>query len=105
MIQPNEDGDDFGLVLLIKEKGGRPEEKTIVELDKSLNKRVPDAKVQGERSTVWGVTDYMQALINLATAMDLSLEKCAQRFGTLSLPASTNGWCFHPALGFTKDRS
>lgn len=52
-----------------------------------------------------GVTDYMEALVDLATSMEISMELCAKRFGTLSLPESTNGWRFHPALGFTKDKT
>jgi CRISPR-associated endonuclease/helicase Cas3 len=37
--------------------------------------------------------------------MEIPMEVCAKRFGTLSLPESTNGWRFHPALGFTKDNT
>ena len=79
-------------------------ETVFVEVDKSLNKRVPDESVQGEHITAWGQTNYMQALTELANELDLSLEACARRFGTVTLPESTNGWLFHPALGFTKAR-
>ena len=34
----------------------------------------------------------------------MSLEGCAKRFGTVSLPESDRGWRFHPALGFAKRR-
>jgi len=104
-LRPNEDGNDYALMLLMEKKGGRRGETTFVELEKSHNKRIPDPKVKGERITVWGETDYMQALTDLATALDMPLDRCAQRFGTLSLPESTNGWRFHPALGFTKDKT
>ena len=40
----------------------------------------------------------------LAQELDMSLEDCAQRFGTVSLPESERGWRFHPVLGFAKRR-
>lgn len=104
-LRPNEDGDDYTLVLVIDDKKGRRGDKTYVEAEKSNNKRIPDAKVQGEHITAWGVSHYMEALTDLTTAMEISMELCAKRFATLSLPESTNGWRFHPALGFTKDNS
>jgi CRISPR-associated endonuclease/helicase Cas3 len=104
-LRPNEDGDDYTLILLMEKKGGHRGETTFVELEKSHNKRIPDPKVQGEHITAWGPTEYITALTDLATAVDISMEVCAKRFGTVSLPESTNGWRFHPALGFTKDRS
>jgi CRISPR-associated endonuclease/helicase Cas3 len=51
------------------------------------------------------VEKYMQALTDLAADLDISLEKCAQRFGTVTLPKNDNGWRFHPALGFTKAKT
>ncbi len=104
-LRPNEDGDDYTLMLLMKKKRGRRGETTFVEIDKAQNKRIPDAQVNGAQITVWGATDYMQALTDLATAMDMPLDRCAQRFGTLSLPVNSNGWRFHPALGFTKEKN
>jgi CRISPR-associated endonuclease/helicase Cas3 len=104
-LRPNEDGDDYTLILLMEKKGGRRGETTFVEIDKAQNKRIPDALVKGARITAWGATDYMQALTDLAAAMEISIDVCAKRFGTLSLPESTNGWRFHPALGFTKDNT
>ena len=103
-LRPNDDGDDYVLVQLLQKKTGRYSESVFVEVDKSLNKRVPDESVQGEHITAWGQTNYMQALTELANELDLSLEACARRFGTVTLPESTNGWLFHPALGFTKAR-
>lgn len=57
-----------------------------------------------ENIEIWGVVDYLQALQSLSDDMELSLERCAQRFGTLSLDQNVNGWEFHPALGFSKKR-
>ena len=47
----------------------------------------------------------MKALTALAAELDLPLNYCAERFGTVRLPANANGWRFHPALGFTKAKS
>ncbi|NLY41141.1 MAG: type I-F CRISPR-associated helicase Cas3 [Desulfovibrionales bacterium] len=48
----------------------------------------------------WGQISYMEILTGLAEEMDMDLHTCAKKFGTLSLPQSTQGWTFHPALGF-----
>ena len=101
-LRPDEDGDDYTLMQLLEPKGGRRGETVFVAVDASLNKRVPDEQVQGERISAWGQTEYMQALTDLAAELDISLEKCAQRFGMVTLPKYDNGWRFHPALGFTK---
>lgn len=104
-LRPNEDGEDYQLMQLLEPKGGRRGETVFVAVETSLHKRVPDDQVQGERISTWGQTDYMQALMDLATELDMSLEKCAQRFGTVTLPKNDNGWRFHPALGFTKAKT
>lgn len=104
-LRPNEDGDDYALVQLLEPQGGRRGETVFVEVEAWLNRRVPDAQVQGERITAWGQTDYLQALTDLAAQLDMSLEKCAKRFGTVTLPHNDNGWRFHPALGFTKAKT
>lgn len=62
----------------------------------------PDDVVQGVGISAWMGFDYAQALDQLATAMELSPQQCAERFGTVSLPASTQGWWWHSALGFLK---
>ena len=69
-----------------------------------MNHRIPDSRVRGERIEPWGETDYLEALTTLAESLEMSLLACAQRNGTLSLPDSEQGWRFHPALGFTKER-
>lgn len=104
-LRPNEDGDDYQLMQLLEPKGDRRGETVFVAVETSLHKRVPDDQVQGERITAWGQTNYMQALTDLAAELDMSLEKCAQRFGTVTLQMNDNGWRFHPALGFTKAKT
>ena len=101
-LRPNVEGDDYVLVQLMDKKGNRRGETVFIPIDASQNKRLPPEWVQGERISAWGYTDYMDALTELAKDLNLSLESCARRFGTVSLPANDNGWQFHPALGFTK---
>jgi hypothetical protein len=72
--------------------------------ENSQNHRIPDSQVRGERVEPWGEADYLEALNALAESLEMSLLACAQRYGTVSLPDSEQGWRFHPALGFTKER-
>ena len=64
--------------------------------------RLPNIAVQGDRFSPWGVTDYMTELSALASALDLSMRHCAERFGTVTIQTNANGWRYHPALGFAK---
>jgi CRISPR-associated endonuclease/helicase Cas3 len=72
-------------------------------VDKLLH-RVPDTAVLGIRIGPWGTNDYLTSLNELANELGISIESCANRFGTISIAENTNGWLFHPALGFTKYR-
>ena len=104
-LRPNPEGDDYVLIQLMAKKGGRRGETVFVEIEASQNKRVPDALLQGERISAWGQTDYMDALAALTTELDMPLDACARRFGTVSLPKNANGRRFHPARGFTKAKT
>lgn len=104
VLRPNDDEDDYELVLLLDKPNGRRGEKLGVKVDKSQNHRIPDLAVQGNGITAWGQTNYWDTLNELATELELSLADCARRFGTVTLPENANGWRFHPALGFTKAR-
>ena len=73
-------------------------------VEQSLLDRLPDHSVQGRGIGVWGETDYMHALRDLADALDMSVPNCSRRFGTVTLPDYDAGWRFHPALGFAKKR-
>ena len=100
VLMPNEDGDDFDLTRVIdadkRRRGAKPQTARV----NSLCRRVPAAEVQGTRIAPWGATDYMAELERLATELDLSLEACADTYGTLALRDHDDGWRFHPALGF-----
>ncbi|MDH0897416.1 MULTISPECIES: type I-F CRISPR-associated helicase Cas3f [unclassified Pseudomonas] len=56
----------------------------------------------GPRIGPWGQDDLLELLLEQAQAQRLPLEKCAQRFTTVSVPQSEQGWRYHPLLGFSK---
>lgn len=104
VLLPDEDGDD---VLLHRVIGGPKRGQNLyVPIDRSLHHRVPDDAVRGDRMEVWGATDYLGALADLAGALDLPLDLCAKRFGMVAVPGNQQeeGWRYHPALGFAKRR-
>ena len=89
---------------LIDKPHGRRGEKMFFVVDKSQNRRIPNTEVEGQGIKPWTLTDYQNALLELATELDMPLAGCARRFGTVTLPAHANSWRFHPALGCTKQR-
>jgi CRISPR-associated endonuclease/helicase Cas3 len=96
------DGNDYKLMYLQEKNGNRRGETISITVEMSLHTRISDEQIVGEHISAWGQTDYMQALTDLATELNISLEVCAMRFGTVTLPKNDNGWRFHPVLGFTK---
>jgi len=102
VLLPKEDEKDYELHRVVK--GDRRGEPDYVQVDGSQNHRVPPTAVQGERIAPWGEVDFMAALREHAEALDLSLYECARRFAVVSLPDATQGWRFHPLLGFSKER-
>lgn len=103
VLLPNEDGDDYVLHQVEKLKGGKPGEKLYTSA-KGLHRRLPDAALDSPTVSVWGTQDYLAELTDLAESMDRPLDWCAQRFGTVNVPATESGWVSHPALGFWKAR-
>lgn len=99
-LLPDEDGREYRLVHLFDPESGSPQEVRV----EHLNRRMDDGDCQGERIQSWGVFDYMTELSRLAEELALDRETCARRFGTVTLPESGNGWRFHPALGFARQR-
>lgn len=102
LLLPNEDEDDFALIKLVD--GERRFQKKELVIDGSLHHRIADRDLQSQGITAWAETDYLTALQTLASEMDMPLAQCARRFGTVTLPASVQGWWFHPALGFNKKK-
>ncbi|THF62836.1 type I-F CRISPR-associated helicase Cas3 [Pseudothauera nasutitermitis] len=58
----------------------------------------------GPRIGAWGEDDLMDLLHEQAEARDLPLRRCAERFTTVSVPDSAQGWRYHPFLGFGKKK-
>lgn len=68
--------------------------------------RISDESLKHPDITPWNETDYMNALEDQATAMGMTLLRCASRFGRISLKSeyTRHGWYFHPALGFVGNK-
>ncbi|KDB54257.1 CRISPR-associated helicase Cas3 family [Sphaerotilus natans subsp. natans DSM 6575] len=98
-LRPSDDDPDrIELTEVIDQKTGHPDYPPI----QARHLPWPDDRVQGPGIVPWADTDYAMALQTLADAMEMSLQRCAERFGTLSLPNSTQGWHSHPVLGFVR---
>jgi len=102
VLLPDEESEDY--VLHQVSKGSRKWDVLYVRIDDSKNHRIPDHLLQGARISIWGTADYMALLRTHAEDTGLSLMACAERYGTVSLLDSTQGWRFHPALGFTGEK-
>lgn len=98
VLRLNDEEDDYGLCERVEERG---QADSYVEVERSLNGRIPDAQVTGTGIGPWGVRDYMEELHRLAVQLDMPVQDCALRFGTVTLPESQDGWRFHPSLGFS----
>lgn len=81
--------------------GKRRYEKVYVPIHQSLCHPVPAAQLASPSVSPWPQVGLMAELAALAQAQGLSLEQCAQRYATASLPQHQSGWWFHEALGFT----
>ncbi len=56
----------------------------------------------GPRIAPWGRHELLVLVDEQAEAQELSLSTCAERFTAVNLPESTQGWRYHPVLGFSK---
>ncbi len=65
-------------------------------------KEWPNEDVRAPGICAWAEPSYAHALAELAEEMGVPLQRCAERFGTVSLPASEQGWWWHAALGFVR---
>jgi len=100
VLLPDEEAEDYALYRV--EPGPARYRNLYVKIDDSLNHRIAYEQLAGARMAPWGVTDYMAALTELAQERGMTLDACAERYGTVTLPESMQGWRFHPALGFIK---
>jgi len=102
VLLPNDDEDDYELTRI--DPGKKNWESIYVSVDGSQKHPVLNEQVRGERIQPWGQTDYWQMLVEHAEAEDMPLRRCAERYGTVTLLDSAQGWRFHAALGFTRKR-
>ena len=99
-LLPNEE--EEMLLLHRVQDGERRYEKVYVPIHQSLCHPVPAAQLASPSVSPWPQVGLMEELAALAQAQDLSLEQCAQRYATASLPESQAGWWWDERLGFTK---
>jgi len=95
------DEDEETLRLHRAEDGSRRGDKLYVPVHESFCHEVPQALLQSPSVSPWPQVDLMGELTTLAQAQGLLLQQCAERYATVSLPRSQNGWLFHETLGFT----
>ncbi|MBP6598474.1 MAG: type I-F CRISPR-associated helicase Cas3 [Giesbergeria sp.] len=100
LLNDDEDGIELHLALDWVKRGTGPRS---VNITRERMELLDDRLVQGERITVWGAFDYLQAVNALAHSMGITPATCAQRYGGMALSISSDDWRvrFHPALGFT----
>lgn len=77
-------------------------EKLYVPIHQSLCHPVPAAQLASPSVSHWPQVGLMEELAALAQARGLSLEQCAERYATASLPESQAGWRWDERLGFSK---
>lgn len=102
VLLPDDAGDNYRLMRIEPSRGSRAP--PLVAVEEGMNHRVNLGAVTGPGICAWGEMDYMEALATLAEQRDMALDDCARRFGTVTLPDSEQGWCFHPALGYARWR-
>ncbi|WP_172117689.1 type I-F CRISPR-associated helicase Cas3f [Halomonas hibernica] len=101
VLLPDEAEEDY-LFYSIEQSGL---EEKLTPAERELD-RLPNTLLENSRITPWNEPDYMTALTEQADAMDMSLERCAKRFGRIRLKTdyAPYGWHFHPALGFVRKK-
>ena len=82
--------------------GERRYDKLYVPIHQSLCHPVPAERLTSPSVSPWPQVDLMEELTALAQARGLSLEQCAQRYATASLPECRAGWLWHEQLGFNR---
>ncbi len=99
VLLPDEAEEDYRFWRV--DQDGRDEKLTPVESELD---RMPDDIFCHSRIAPWNEPNYMAALVDQAEAMDMTIERCAQRFGRIRLKTNyaPQGWHFHPALGFVR---
>ena len=101
-LLPDDDGENALLHQVLE--GDRRGQNLYVEVNRSQCEHLADEVVRGPGVEAWGVVDYLAALNELATELDLPPLDCARRFGVVTVRPNDNGWRYHPVLGFAQRR-
>ncbi len=97
---PDEDAEK--LILHRIEEPQRKGAPSVYVKDDSRLERIDLESQSGPRIVRWGADDLLQLLIAQAEAWDLPLRTSAERFATVSVLYSEQGWRYDEALGFSK---
>ncbi len=100
VLLPDEEEATLQLHLVVD--GKMRGEKLYADVHKAMCHPVPPAQLASPSVSPWPQVDLMEELAALAEARGLSLEHCAERYATASLPESQAGWRWDERLGFTK---
>ena len=93
---PDEDGEDVILHRVEDDKGRRGQNLYIQDDTRCL--RLP--LHAGPRISQWGSFDLITLLREQADFLGLSLDDAAKKLASVEAPKSTQGWYWHPWLGF-----
>lgn len=93
------DEEEESLVLHRVEEQGHGEGKLYVLIDKALRNDVQ--LPLGPRIQTWGQFDLIDLLEEQTDFRGWSLRRCAEQLAVVEVPASDQGWTYHPCLGFT----
>ncbi|MFN3914957.1 MAG: type I-F CRISPR-associated helicase Cas3f [Aquabacterium sp.] len=99
-LLPNEDEDALLLHRVLDE--AKHGQKLFVSVHETKCHPVPDDLLASDHVSPWPAVSLMDELAELAQSCDQSIEKCAKRFATASLPACGGGWQWHQRVGFNK---
>ena len=98
---PDEEEERLVLHWIHKQRHGQPD---IYAPNDNLLEHIDLERQLGPRISRWGQDELLPLLAEQAQAQDWPLRRCAERFAVVSVPASEQGWRYHPGLGLAKRR-
>lgn len=99
VLRPEDDSECYALFRVAE--GDRKWQELYVRIEDNQNHRVSDDAVRGNGIGGWGDGDVMAIMASQADAMGLVMDDFALRYARVTLPASEQGWRWHPLLGFS----
>lgn len=98
---PGEDEDELRTHRVEEMRGGKRGEKLYVLAGELLHDITFESALGVSR---WGAFDLPTLVSEQAEAQNLPLMRAAEKFTTVEVPKSDQGWLWHPWLGFAKKR-